>query len=1108
MFNNQIVDKGILWDDKENIETTGKIVDKVVEKGETAYIVEADETGELFILNLKEFFEATSDDNVGIVVTSEEARKQEEEEEEEEEKEEEEKEEKKEQEDQTPKEESVEEPVMAAGGFIGKGERVWNKLTSSKRMEFLYENFTPEITPRSQELLASKAYNFLPKSVKIKLEAKYANVEAYSSGGSVETGEQIDIWNSTIKIRDHHPDQKVRQQAALLLTQMNTAGGKELMRKEVEYFLQKNKLPSGGSMDKGSRIKESALDKLRHLLDDIAIDMEGEDEDALASLRHDLDEANTDQEAEKLISDFEKGMFNQIFDDNAKKEIKKAIADYRNEMAKGGKVPDSVYVKASYYLSFSDYDEMKKNVDNVIAQSKIDGSKMLDITLDENVTPTEEYEYEFTVDDFLSEIGYKKSCGGSMEKGGAFKVNKKYTHFAVNKETGKIVNGWETISDVDSLKHYAKTDLEDMDLKPSDYKILSAAALKQRGIDPFDWTSWENLGQTKISNPEVGSMYGGGAMEGLEVTIISGANKGLSGTVTTVENIAPFHITIKTENGHIIHGLKPLQLQAKSLMAAGGITKEEKEVLKEAKGIWEEKKNESLEALKNTDITQSDKERYESLLAEAERHLASFANGSMEKGGKTKEKENMGVDLFEDYEKIPAKVQKILDKYEDGFTDGDYDVLKKAHDEMEEIGYTFEYYLDGQAYDLRKIGEVGNVEYAEKHGIGIMAKGGKVGSDFYTIKYWETREKYQRPDIFNEMSDVFKNKKKAIDFAEKLFHNKSYYGVEVVDSNGESVYHISEEKAKGGEVENWDSGVIEWINKNKPNHSRAKTADGQKQLAEEIGDALNKSAEDKKRIYNFLSGYFGTPFMYNEEEGKYYVNKKYMKQGGKTEDAGKISSAKKKLLDDIKTLQDAFDNSLLDDETKGKIPAKIEAKKKKIADLDEEERIHAEKEKQKEEKAAADKALKDQELNKQRLQKEAVEREKKLRTQSLKNKNIYIDIDKQLKEKMRNAIHAEQIPYESRTDGDVFRVFLSNSYQLDIVGQLYNEKRKKLDMEPVSKEQVANVIKKRVGKLKFMPIKVKPNLKDKLPIEKKRSVKKVEKKRGGVKGKSEENTEG
>jgi hypothetical protein len=81
--------------------------------------------------------------------------------------------------------------MMARGGYVSKGELVWRKLSASKRMEFLYENFTPEITPRGQELLVGKDFNFLPKNVKIKLEAKYADVEEYASGGMMDMGGEV-----------------------------------------------------------------------------------------------------------------------------------------------------------------------------------------------------------------------------------------------------------------------------------------------------------------------------------------------------------------------------------------------------------------------------------------------------------------------------------------------------------------------------------------------------------------------------------------------------------------------------------------------------------------------------------------------------------------------------------------------------------------------------------------------------------------------------------------------------------------------------------------------------------------------------------------------------
>jgi hypothetical protein len=69
-----------------------------------------------------------------------------------------------------------------------------------------------------------------------------------------------------------------------------------------------------------------------------------------------------------------------------------------------------------------------------------------------------------------------------------------------------------------------------------------------------------------------------------------------------------------------------------------------------------------------------------------------------------------GIDLFEDYENIPANVQSVLDNHEDAFMDGDYKELQKALTQLKKIGYTFEYELDGQAYDLRPIGTKGKSE--------------------------------------------------------------------------------------------------------------------------------------------------------------------------------------------------------------------------------------------------------------------------------------------------------------------------------------------------------------------------------------------------------------
>lgn len=80
----------------------------------------------------------------------------------------------------------------------------------------------------------------------------------------------------------------------------------------------------------------------------------------------------------------------------------------------------------------------------------------------------------------------------SVIKEASFKVDKSYTHFAIGKADNKIVTGWDYKGvDNDEIKGWAKGDLKDMDLKPSDYAVVSATALKKKGIDPFSWDNWK-----------------------------------------------------------------------------------------------------------------------------------------------------------------------------------------------------------------------------------------------------------------------------------------------------------------------------------------------------------------------------------------------------------------------------------------------------------------------------------------------------------------------------------------------------------------------------------------------------------------------------------------
>jgi hypothetical protein len=73
------------------------------------------------------------------------------------------------------------------------------------------------------------------------------------------------------------------------------------------------------------------------------------------------------------------------------------------------------------------------------------------------------------------------------------------------------------------------------------------------------------------------------------------------------------------------------------------------------------------------------------------------------------------IDLFEDYEKQPKELAEIVEVYEERYADGDmnYESTKEFLDKVNAIGYTFDFGLDNEPYNLRP----------------MMAKGGMMADD-------------------------------------------------------------------------------------------------------------------------------------------------------------------------------------------------------------------------------------------------------------------------------------------------------------------------------------------------------------------------------------------
>jgi hypothetical protein len=59
-------------------------------------------------------------------------------------------------------------------------------------------------------------------------------------------------------------------------------------------------------------------------------------------------------------------------------------------------------------------------------------------------------------------------------------------------------------------------------------------------------------------------------------------------------------------------------------------------------------------------------------------------------------------DLFEHPGLIPNEVSEILNTFDEN-TDNTYFELGRLQKQLEKIGYTFDFYLDAQPYNLRKL---------------------------------------------------------------------------------------------------------------------------------------------------------------------------------------------------------------------------------------------------------------------------------------------------------------------------------------------------------------------------------------------------------------------
>jgi hypothetical protein len=104
-----------------------------------------------------------------------------------------------------------------------------------------------------------------------------------------------------------------------------------------------------------------------------------------------------------------------------------------------------------------------------------------------------------------------------------FELGKGYTHFAIDKASGKIVNGWDYKGlENDEIKHYTTIDLKDNfpNVKLSNFKIVTKKFLIAKGIIPSDSTNWLKSDEHTLTEMTSGSgsmgAYDANALPGIK----------------------------------------------------------------------------------------------------------------------------------------------------------------------------------------------------------------------------------------------------------------------------------------------------------------------------------------------------------------------------------------------------------------------------------------------------------------------------------------------------------------------------------------------------------------------------------------------------------------
>lgn len=144
-----------------------------------------------------------------------------------------------------------------------------------------------------------------------------------------------------------------------------------------------------------------------------------------------------------------------------------------------------------YQIDLADLQEMANNYmsKKVIRLTESDLHRIIENSVKKYINEIGRFESDIDADGIY---GY----GGKAIKE-SFQNNQNYTHFAVSKKSGKILNGWDYSEyDPSELRRFKKdyfdVDMQDYGFDPKSYKIVTGKYLLRQGVDPDDNSNWAN----------------------------------------------------------------------------------------------------------------------------------------------------------------------------------------------------------------------------------------------------------------------------------------------------------------------------------------------------------------------------------------------------------------------------------------------------------------------------------------------------------------------------------------------------------------------------------------------------------------------------------------